>query len=250
MPKKHQKERTARISKFDKLLLVLSIYVVIELYVSTIYNYPPQIFFWLQVIDTIICGIFLFDFFRGLYRAENKWHFIRKNWIDFIASIPFLLSLRIGRVAKIFRVLRLLRSGKVILSIINKNDSLNTFRSLLFINVFLILIFTLSIHHLEKNINPAFESLEASFWWTLLTSISLGYLQDIPPITTEGKVLSVVLIVMGMVLFGTLISTITDSFVTEEEIDDDVKKMQKQLNEMELKLDRIEKMLHERNNSP
>ena len=48
---------------FDKLLLVLSLYVVVELYMGTVIDYTPamqEFTFWA---DLVICAVFLFDFF-------------------------------------------------------------------------------------------------------------------------------------------------------------------------------------------
>ena len=235
------------LSIFEKILFFLSIYVVVELYINTIIDYSPQIKIITIVIDTIICGIFLFEFGRGLAKAENKFKYFKKNWIDLVSSIPFIGQLRIGRVANIFRVLRVIRAGKLIFSLINKNNPFNTLRGLVIINIFVIGIFTVSIHHLEKHINPALSTLEDSFWWTLLTSISIGYLQDIVPITTEGKVLSVILIIMGMILFGTLISTITDVFVGEEELVAEIKEVKMKVEKIEEKLNNIEQLLIQHN---
>lgn len=56
----------------ERILFMLSIYVVIELYISSLIVYTERTNQILIIIDTIICGIFLFEFSIGLFRSENK----------------------------------------------------------------------------------------------------------------------------------------------------------------------------------
>jgi voltage-gated potassium channel len=233
------------LSAWDKLLFILSIYVVVELYLSFTLTYSEAVTFWTSVVDTIICVLFLIDFFWGLYKAEKKWDYFKKNWIHFISSIPFVGVVRIGRVAKVLKILRLLRSGKVIYSIINRNNSLSTFKNLLILNIFFIFFISLSFFNFEYSYNPAIKSFSDSFWWSLITTISFSYLKNIPPVTFEGQILSIVLMIMRMVLFGTLISTLTDFFLGagKEKSEDHQKTMTLKIEALEEKLTNIEKIL-------
>jgi len=68
----------------------------------------------LQKIDLVIAGIFLVDFFLGLYAAgkngRNKYW--RYNWINLIASIPVTSDvLRALRILRLLRALRVIRAG-------------------------------------------------------------------------------------------------------------------------------------------
>ena len=68
----------------------------------------------------------------------------------------------------------------------------------------------------------------------------MGLFQDISPVTIEGKVFSVILILLGMILFGTLISTITDYFIADEEISQDIGKLSEKLDQINNRLYEIE----------
>ena len=83
-------------------------------------------------------------------------------------------------------------------------------------------------------------SIGDSLWWTTITTITVGFLQDIPPVTVEGKIFSVVLILLGMIIFSTLTGTITDLFIEDEDI---VAK----LDEVSAKMDDVDKKLAELN---
>lgn len=71
-----------KLSFFDKLLFILSIYVVIELYISSIVDYSNSLKTALLVIDTIICILFIYGFFSGLKNSNNKIKYFKYNWID------------------------------------------------------------------------------------------------------------------------------------------------------------------------
>lgn len=230
---------------FQTLLFVLSIYVVIELYVSSIMHYPRHVQDILNWIDFGICMIFLYDFFTGIWRAEDKWRYFKHNWIDLVSSIPTVGFLRLGRVVRVIRILRVVRSAKYIVNFFSRNNAFNTLRNLFFISTLIILLFTLSFYHVERHANPAIQSMSDSLWWTTITTITVGFLQDIPPVTVEGKFLSVALILLGMILFSTLTGTITDYFIEDEDIQAGVDNLAQKVDSLELKLDEINRKLDE-----
>lgn len=234
--------------RFQNLLLVLSIYVVIELYVGTIIDYTAEVKEILTWIDFAICMLFLYDFFNGFFRSNNKWKYFKGNWIDLVSSIPTIEALRMGRVVRVIRILRVLRSAKYIFNAFSKKNSFNTFRNLMLISGMIILFFTLSFYHLEKHANPYITSVSDSLWWTTVTTITVGFLQDIPPVTVEGKFLSVALILLGMIMFSTLTGTITDYFIEDEDIQESIVDLKGKVDSLESKIDQLTSKIDQLNN--
>jgi len=205
--------------------------VVVELYISSIYQFSQSTVVLLERIDFGICLIFLTDFFYNLYKSESKKMFLKGHWIDFISSIPFIGVFRIGRFVRIIRIFRLVRSGKVFYAYINKNKSYSTLQTILILTGLLIILSSISVFTIEHPVNPEFGSLLDSFWWSVVTLSTVGY-GDVVPVTPEGKVFSVLLIGMGIVLIGTLTGFLTDYFISDEE-------MVERLERIEDKLDRL-----------
>lgn len=230
-------EEYQKSSAFQNLLLILSIYVVIELYVGTILTYPEDLKEILSWIDFGICMLFLYDFFNGFFRTDNKWAYFKANWVDLVSSIPTIEALRMGRIVRVIRILRVLRSAKYIFNAFSRKNSFNTFRNLMLISGMIILFFTLSFYHLERHANPHITSMSDSLWWTTVTTITVGFLQDIPPVTVEGKFLSVALILLGMIMFSTLTGTITDYFIEDEDIQENIDELKEKVNSLERKID-------------
>ena len=76
-------------------------------------------------------------------------------------------------------------------------------------------------------------------WWCIITTVTLGFVQDVAPITAAGKLYSVFLIAMGMVLLGTFTGMVADYFISDEEIKDEIKNLNIKLTDIENKLDTL-----------
>jgi len=230
-----------KLSKFDLAIFILSIYTVLELYLSTILVYTDRLGGALFKIDFVICLIFLFDFFNRLYNSENKLDYVKWNFIDFISSIPMIGVLRVGRVFRIIRILRLFRSGKVFVNLINKFNSKKTFINVFFFILILIFIFSFGIFSLEQQNNHQFENISDSIWWSFITTFTLSLSQDISPITTEGKFFTAMLIVMGFILISLFTAMLTDYFIDDDGINEKLDSINQELSEIKEEILKIKK---------
>ena len=59
---------------------------------------------------------------------------------------------------------------------------------------------SLIFFYYEKNLNPSVETLFDAFWWAVCTISSVGY-GDIAPVTFEGRIVGMSLIVVGLTFF-------------------------------------------------
>ena len=227
------------LSKLDRVNLLLSVYVLIELYVSTLISYSETTKLWVNRADFIICLLFLYDFFRDLYYAESRMNYIKSHYIDFISSIPTFSIFRIGRIFRIIRILRLVRSGRIIYSFIDRYNAKSAFENILILNFIVLSFSTFSVYQLEKGINPDISSIGESLWWCINTIMTVGFVQDIVLISIEGKVFSIILIISGLLLFGTFISFTTDYFVKDQDLKDTVDSINSRMNVLEEKIDRL-----------
>ena len=51
-----------------------------------------------------------------------------------------------------------------------------------------------------------------AFWWAIVTVTTVGY-GDVYPVTTEGKIIASILMIIGIGILGILISTLGASFI-------------------------------------
>ena len=149
----------------------------------------------------------------------KKWEYIKTPFaiIDFLAILPGYRSFRIFRIFVIFRLFKLIRYVK----------SINTFIEVLANKRFelFILVIALSfvtfiggavIYVFEAHANPKIANLFDAFYWSLITISTVGY-GDITPVTDEGKVLTMVLIVFGIGFISFATSIIVSAFTEKLE---------------------------------
>ncbi len=149
----------------------------------------------------------------------KKWEYIKSPFaiIDLLAILPGFRSLRILRIFVIFRLFKILRYTK----------SINTFLEVLANKRFELGILVLAvgfvtfiggavIYVFEAHVNPKIESLFDAIYWSLITISTVGY-GDITPVTQEGKILTIFLIIIGIGFISFSTSIIASAFTEKLE---------------------------------
>ncbi len=77
----------------------------------------------------------------------------------------------------------------------------------------LIGIFCLIFYLLESAINPRIHTFIDALWWGFATATTTGY-GDITPVTTEGKILGIILMLTGMALFAMFTALFAETILT------------------------------------
>ncbi len=211
--------KTKNISLFDLLIIVLSIYVLFALMITTFFNVSYEIKKLIDMLDNAICVVFLFDFFRGLYHAENKWKFMRWGWVDLVSSIPALEIFRAGRFFRLIRLLRVLRafrSTTLLIKYVFKSKIKGTMISVSIITVLLIIFSSISVLIVENNPASTIKTANDALWWTIETITSVGY-GDMYPVTIEGRIIGSILMISGVGIFGVFTAYVASLFVVDNQ---------------------------------
>ena len=77
----------------------------------------------------------------------------------------------------------------------------------------------IGILQVEKDPNSNIKTAEDALWWAYVTITTVGY-GDKYPVTTEGRLIAVVLMTGGVGLFGTFTAYIASWFVVDNKIKD------------------------------
>jgi voltage-gated potassium channel len=207
------------IKLFNILILILSVYVLISLLVSVIFELSEELNILLGYIDNFICIVFLVDFWIRFKKADNKLEFMKWGWIDLIASIPFLDFARAGRVIRVIRLVRVfraLKSTKLIYEHITQNKKQSVLTSVALISILMIIFSSIAILQFEKDINSNIKTAEDAIWWSYVTITTVGY-GDKYPITTEGRIIGAILMTTGVGIFGTFTALVSSWFIQKNE---------------------------------
>jgi voltage-gated potassium channel len=185
----------------------------------------------------IIWIFFAIDYFARLSIAKDKKMFVRKNLLDLAAvALPFLPLLRAIRALAAVTVLsrrnRGSRSQQVTTSVV----------TLAFATWF---VAGLAVTEAERHVDGAnIQGVGDGWWWAITTMATVGY-GDTYPVSPQGRIVGMSLMIMGVALLGTITASIASNFnmTNNEDLADekssasDLDALKKRIAELESKLD-------------
>jgi voltage-gated potassium channel len=170
----------------------------------------------IRVCDIVLSAILLLDFgFRLVIAPSRRDYLLRQHgWLDFVGSLPFP-GVRLFRLLRVVRVLRLLRDAGLrrLRRAVLRDRSGSTLLGVSFVTVVLIevasaLVLSIEARADDSNIHTPSDAL----WWTYVTIATVGF-GDRYPVTDPGRVVGVITMTVGVVLFGTLTAFLADRFL-------------------------------------
>ncbi|RSD32085.1 potassium channel family protein [Vibrio pectenicida] len=169
-------------------------------------------------LDFVICSIFLLQLTIDWIRSANRLQYIKRHWIDFIASIPMVEPLRFARLFHILRVILVIRSSRSLVKQLMINRRETTLASILLLMVILLTIGSSIMLFLEsKSPDANIQTGGDAIWWALVTISTVGY-GDHFPVTNAGKILASGLIICGVGIFGMISGLITSLITSPTEV--------------------------------
>lgn len=200
------------------LVIVLSVYVLLELLLSTFLKLSEETTLLLDYIDNGICIFFLMEFCIRFYKAENKLKFMKWGWIDLLSSIPMLDIARAGRTFRLIRLLRILRAFRSTKHLVNhllQKKAQGAFGIVAVIALLMVMFSSIAILQVETDPNSNIKTAGDAIWWAYVTITTVGY-GDKYPVTTEGRIIAAFLMTTGVGLFGTFAGYVSSWFLSNE----------------------------------
>ena len=132
--------------------------------------------------------------------------------VDLLAILPAYRSLRILKIFVLFRFLKLFRHARSI----HQFFEVLTERKFELITLFALLIFVvfiggIAIYIAEEQHNSAINNLFDALYWSFITITTVGY-GDISPATDIGRVISFVIVILGITMISFATSVIVSAF--------------------------------------
>ena len=170
----------------------------------------------LDVVDIALTPIFLIDFLNRLFSAPSKGRYFFKGggWLDFIGSLPFP-RLRLARLFRMWRVSRGLRKigMKHIWSTFSKSRAESALLTVIFLTIVVLEFASTFILVTERNdANANIKTASDALWWAYVTVTTVGY-GDKYPVTNSGRIVGVLLMTIGVGLFGVITGYLANAFL-------------------------------------
>lgn len=214
--------------------------IVINLVVSVMYTFDDlhaKFGPWLVTVEAVTVAFFAVDYALRLWTAKFlrpslsepkavlRYIFSFSGLVDLLSFLPYYLpvffpsgavAFRMFRVARVFRLFRVnayYDSLGVITEVISSK------RQQLFSSVFILLVLMLAsslcMYSLEHEAQPeVFSNAFSGIWWSVSTLLTIGY-GDIYPVTTMGKLFSIVITFLGVGMVAIPTGIISAGFVDQ-----------------------------------
>jgi len=167
---------------------------------------------WRQFLEAISWTVwiaFALDFAARLYLADDRGAYAWRHWYDVaLIALPALRPLRLLRLVAFVRIL--------------DRSASNTFagRALVYVAgaaVAAVGMGALAVLDAEREATGAnIVTFGDALWWACTTVTTVGY-GDLYPVTTEGRIVAVVLMVIGIGVVGAVTAAVAAAILTRVE---------------------------------
>lgn len=219
---------------FDTIIVVFIMLNITFIIIET-FNPPSWFIPIYNVVEFITVVVYTIEYFLRIWTAplkypEEKTYKARLKYmisfmaiIDLMSILPaylpfvFVINFKVLRILKVFKLLRVFKIGRYVDSFsaivyVLKSKAHQLISSVIILFVLLIMA-SVIMYDIESQVQPeVFENALSSLWWAVATVTTVGY-GDLYPITTAGKILGIVVVLMGVGLVAIPTGIISAGFV-------------------------------------
>jgi voltage-gated potassium channel len=194
---------------FYEVLIILAVLTYAIIIFADPADHPFLTPAFIRKIDWTLITIFAVEYIWGLQKAERKWEYVKKNWFDLLAMIPFETLFPLARFVRVIRLLRILRESPLLWSLVTSKEL-----GFIFLFVLLVLMWaSTGVYVLEYGINESIRNFGDAFWLAIVTTTTVGY-GDISPKTEGGRMIVAFLMITGIGLISTLTANLANHSIS------------------------------------
>ena len=249
---------------FNISKIIMSFLVIIDIIFITstlVFDVSPALYEKILFFDVTVCIILLFDFFRGLMKSEDRNQYMKENWLELIAAIPFDIvfsSFIFIRYLRLFRLLRILFLVGEYFDIIGDFLKDTRLDEILAVLILIVIGSTLGLYLIDPSMNNLFDNL----WFVVVSITTVGY-GDITPSSVYGKIVSLILLIIGVFIFsaitGAMSTYFMDSMLKEgsyhiyevgkkvDDLNDQIAKNEQTIDELKTEIRELKEIIEKKN---
>jgi len=191
---------------WDEILTILALdFLVSFSYPAFKTNISDSTQNYLDLIQWVSWSAFAIDFLYGILSSKDKKQYLIKHPLDLAAVVlPFLRPLRL---------LRVISFGSLVIQKVAIGRQFAITLKVFIASIFVAYISAVQITITERDVDGSnIKNFGDGMWWAITTVTTVGY-GDRFPTTTEGRILAVGLMIMGISLMGVITASVASWFV-------------------------------------
>jgi voltage-gated potassium channel len=175
----------------------------------------------LDAVGTALWIFFAVDVAIRFFLAPKKLRFLRRNWLTILATIVPVL--RLVRTVRVIRLLRFARWSRLVRVAGTVNRSATALRATIArrriayatsVTIVVWIVGSAAMVAFERDGQPeVLGNVGTGLWWTAMLLATMG--TEHWPKTTEGRILSFVLAVYGVAVFGYITAALATLFMAQ-----------------------------------
>ena len=217
----------------NSILMFFIAFTLVIVFVETeqeVFAHHSTLFLWFEYLSI---GVFTLEYITRIWSSaeinpdspwKSRWHYILSPLaiIDLLAILPFFLGLflqmdtRYLRAVRLLRVLKFTRYSRSLTTLLQviKNELPGIISALSILLVMIILASSI-MYLVERDAQPEnFGSIPQAIWWATITLTTVGY-GDVVPITTIGKILGIIITILGVGVAALPAGILASGFTSE-----------------------------------
>lgn len=197
--------------------LVLSLLLIVYISYDTFMQIPYLSNKYYMSFQLFVCIVFIADFFIELFLSDNRRRYLKRRWFFLLISIPYLNIINYfniyipSDIVYYLRFVPLIRGAYSLALVVgyfsaNRAVSLLTqYTAILAAGVYILAIL---FYYQEYGVNPNVTNFWDALYWAAMNMTTVGcYFAAVTP---AGKIISVILPILGMLMLPLFTVFITD----------------------------------------
>jgi len=236
-----EREAQQPLLAYQVFILLASVFSLAVMGAMTVIKVSPSTETILETADGVVCGLFLVDFAVSLVRAKNRTRYMLAwGWLDLLSAIPAVDVARWGRAARIvrvLRVLRVLRATRSMAMLAYEHRARNAALAGVLLLLLIVFASSIAILHFEDTEGGNIRNGHDAMWWAATTVSTVGY-GDFYPVTWEGRLIAVLLMITGVGAFAAMAGGLASWFLAPPK-ESDIASMVAELRSLRSAVDRL-----------